>query len=167
MRVCRNSQGRLQRSTSRWPLQGKLLGGFQTPQLLRAPPAACPGRKPRPEGRTKQGRLARVRAAFGRRWPGVAGGLSKAVQRIGEVLTRLPSQPHSRIGELLPHRWQSTANARRISLRRVRRRLTSQGPANGGRSLTASQRSYRGDDKRNDSAYTVRSTNGPRSMSAI
>ena len=28
-----------------------------------------------------------------------------------DVLARLPSQPHSRIGELLPNRWQSTANA--------------------------------------------------------
>ena len=28
---------------------------------------------------------------------------------IGDVLERLPTQPASRIGELLPHRWQPNA----------------------------------------------------------
>jgi transposase len=28
-----------------------------------------------------------------------------------DVLERLPTQPASRIGELLPHRWRSTATA--------------------------------------------------------
>jgi len=28
-----------------------------------------------------------------------------------DILTRLPTQPNSRIGELLPHRWQTEAAA--------------------------------------------------------
>ena len=39
------------------------------------------------------------------------GWFPQSPQKLKDVLTRLPTTPTSRIGELLPHRWQPAAEA--------------------------------------------------------
>lgn len=41
-----------------------------------------------------------------------------------DVLERLPTQPYSKIGEVLPHRWQPTLLRLSETAKRVRRELT-------------------------------------------